>query len=86
MNHADFEIVHVENDRVFIIDLNLGHKSITNDAEWVYVQINSLYPNHRLIYRDSMNNWDEITPATEGNGNAITVNFKPYHEHIPYHA
>lgn len=56
-----YDIVKIESDRVFIIDLNLPHsRSVTNDAENVYNEIKSLWPYKRLIYRDSMNKWDEI--------------------------
>lgn len=81
--HAEFRIVQVEHDRVFIIDPDQGSKTITNDAEWVYEQIQKNYPNHRLIYRDTMNNWDEIVPSDK-NQNIPSVYFKPYKEHTPF--
>lgn len=85
MHHADFRVVVVEDDRVFIVDLDNGSKSVTNDAEWVWQQISERFPSRRLIYRDTMNRWDEIVPTlpTDDFG-VITVNFRPYNEHIPF--
>lgn len=76
--HADYDIVCVEPDRVFIIDLDLGNKSVTNDAEKVYNDLQSLWPGRRVIYRDSIGTWDEIvcTPPE-------AVKFIVYKEHLP---
>jgi acetone carboxylase gamma subunit len=83
MHHAEFRIVQVEDDRIFIVDENQG-KSITNDAEWVFKQITQNYPHRRLIYRDTMNRWDEIVPVHPTDKfEEFTINFRPYHEHIP---
>lgn len=83
-----YDIVKVEKDRVFVIDLDLpGSRSVTNDAENVWSEIQSLFPGRRLIYRDTENRWDEITCGPLGSGpNAIkyfNINFCPYKEHIP---
>lgn len=88
---ADYDIVRVESDRVFIIDLDLGNKSVTNDAEYVYSDLQSLWPNRRVIYRDSMGNWDEMiaeytTPTDDINYKvyeSIIVRFQSYNEHTP---
>jgi hypothetical protein len=85
MNHADFRVVAVEDDRVFIVDEDLGSKSVTNDAEWVWEQVSNQYPHRRLIYRDSMNRWDEMVPVMPSDEFAIvTINFRPYDEHVPF--
>lgn len=84
MHHAEFRIVLVEDDRVFIVDPDNGSKSVTNDAEWVWEQVASMYPARRLIYRDTMNRWDEIVPVMPTDRAEITtVNFRPYTEHVP---
>lgn len=57
---ADYEIIAVKSDRVFLIDLDKGSKSVTNDAERVYAEVIKQQPNKRVIYRDSQKNWDEI--------------------------
>ena len=46
---------------VWIVDEDLdGSKSVTNDAEKVCEELNRQYPLHRIIYRDSDKNWDEL--------------------------
>jgi len=45
--------------RVWVTD-NDGRVSVTNDAEAVVKYINHSYPNYRIIYRDTMGNWDEL--------------------------
>lgn len=59
-SRADFSIVKIESDKIFIVDLDCGNRSITNDAENVYADIKKIFPDHRLIYRDTMGRWDEI--------------------------
>ena len=66
MNKADFKITHVTEDRVFVVDLNLGNMSVTNDAERVYKEVRQRHPNKRVIYKDSMGNWDEIRLNSRG--------------------
>lgn len=56
---SSFKVVQVDTDRVFIIDLDQG-MSVTNDAENVAKHIQQRYPGKRLVYRDTMSNWDEI--------------------------
>ncbi len=55
--HADFEIKYVDEKLIYIIDLDLGNRSVTNDAEYVLHTINKIIPidNKRVFYRDSMN-------------------------------
>jgi len=77
MSKADFKVVSTEEDRVFLIDLDTGSRSVTNDAEAVAAEIRAEYGNIRIIYRDATGNWDEIIPATGG------VIFKRYYEHLP---
>ena len=74
---ADYEVVLVEEDRVFIVDLNLGNKSVTNDAEEVLKEIQYHFPGKRLIYKDSMGKWDEI--VEEG----IWIRYNNYSGHLP---
>lgn len=62
---SDYEIVKVTENKVFIIDLSLGNRSVTNDAEDVYVELKKIFPNHKIIYRDSMGHWDEIVLDNE---------------------
>lgn len=34
--------------------------SITSDAEEVCKRVNKEYPHHRIYYKDSLGNWDEL--------------------------
>lgn len=87
MKHADFEIVRVESDRIFIVDLDLGSRSVTNDAEWVYSVLTTNFPNKRIIYRDSMKNWGELAVDNRENTSKYKfgpgVIFIPYNQHVP---
>ena len=76
MRRSHYSVVEVWNDRVFIVDLNLGGLSVTNDAEQVWEEIQAKFPGRRLIYQDSMGMWDEIC----GEGR---LTFKPYDEELP---
>jgi hypothetical protein len=58
-----FEVVKVQAapPMVWIVDLDLpGRRSVTNDVEAVCTILQRSYPNHRIIYRDSVGNWDEL--------------------------
>jgi len=45
---------------VWIRDLDAGGKSVTNDAENVVQELNERHPGYRVIYKDSMGQWDEL--------------------------
>jgi len=86
LRHSDYEVVRVEEDRVFIVDLDIGGKSVTNDLQFVYQELNKAFPGKRIIYRDTMGRWDEIVTkvvekykwANWGYAGVI-----PYHENLP---
>lgn len=45
----------------YIADADDGGMSITNDAENVVAYYNNyLPPNTKIVYRDTMGNWDEL--------------------------
>ncbi len=73
---SDWEIVKVDEHRVFIEDLNLGRMSVTNDAENVFAAIQLKYPGRRVIYMDSEGRWDEIQMMKAWMG--VTAIFLPY--------
>lgn len=77
--HADFDIIQVEEDRVFIVDMDCGGPSVTNDAEYVAETVSRFYPHSRIIYKDSTGQWDEIV-ITDSKGN---IAFRTYIEHVP---
>lgn len=47
---------------VFIVDLDekYGGTSVTNDAEAVVEYIHTVVPGARVIYRDTIGEWDEL--------------------------
>ena len=85
---AEYDIVYMDDYKVYLIDLNLGSKSITNDAERVYEEIQKKYPGKRVVYRDSMGRWDEIIledqfSEAEHWFRSKSIAFKPYKEEVP---
>lgn len=78
MQKADYGVIQVESDRVFIVDLNLGGPTITNAAETVARDLQSRYKNRRVIYRDTLGEWTEMRINARN-----VVLFAPYNEHIP---
>ena len=86
MHHADFRVVLVEDDRVFIVEPATGGKTVADDAKWVWDRVSERYPNRRIICRDFVTDrWGEIVPIhpTDSLG-VVTANFRPYDEHVPF--
>lgn len=77
MRKADYEY-YIDDDKIYIIDLNLGSVSVTNDAENVLSEIN--YNNDiigkKVLYKDSESLWSEIVPTWDDDGKCIDVTFK----------
>ena len=78
MQKADYGVIQVEQDRVFIVDLNLGGPTITNAAETVARDLQRRYKHRRVIYRDTLGKWTEMRINARN-----VVLFAPYNEHIP---
>lgn len=58
---ARYSVVETTDDVVFIVDLDTGkHRSVTNDAELVVSEIAASNPGKRIVYRDTMQRWDEL--------------------------
>jgi hypothetical protein len=57
---ADYELVRVTLDMVWIRDRDLGNISVTNDAEGVVRRVWHDYPGRRIIYQASDGAWDEL--------------------------
>jgi hypothetical protein len=60
MNRSDYTVVAVTPTKVFLVDNDLGNKSVTNDAENVTKEIFEKYGRKNIIYMDSMGRWDEL--------------------------
>lgn len=78
MQKADYGVIQVEHDRVFIVDLNLGGPTITNAAETVAWDLQVRYRHRRVIYRDTAGVWTEMRINARN-----IVLFAPYNEHVP---
>lgn len=77
--HSHYDVVGVKDDMVFIVDLDDGGLSVTNDAEGVVADMFIMYGPKRVIYRDTMGNWDELVhEAGEFKG------FAPYRKPVPF--
>ena len=66
-NSSDY-ISCIKNGTCFVIDLNRGQKSVTNDAEGVLKDLGV----SRMLYRDSENEWSSFD-ETKG-FNSLTDN------------
>ena len=71
---AAFSLDHVAGNIVFIVD-NDGPVSVTNDAEAVCRFLDDHYPSHRIVYRDTQGDWDELL-----HNNGVFTGFGPYRE------
>lgn len=60
MNRSDYYIERLSPGFVFLVDMNQGGRSVTNDAENVVREVNSHHPDCRIIYRDSDGIRDEL--------------------------
>jgi hypothetical protein len=76
---SKFHIVGSTVDKVFLVDDNTDVMSVTNDAENVTEYVNRLYPQLRIVYRDSDGRWDELV-----HNNGTFTGFAPYREENPY--
>lgn len=70
---SDFTISKVEPDKVFIVDLDNGSMSVTNDAENVVAYLYERFGDRRFIYCDTMKRWDELV-----HDHGKFLNFKPF--------
>lgn len=79
MVRANYTYEIIDDSIVNIVDLNKGGMSVTNDAENVLTEINSIIEikDKQIIYLDSDGNLDEIVPEWK-NEKCINVSFKSY--------
>ncbi len=57
---AQYRIVRVTDDFVWVEDVGTSCRSVTNDAEAVVAELAAQYGERRIIYKDSMGEWDEL--------------------------
>jgi hypothetical protein len=60
MTRSDYHVVKHVPGIVWLVDLDLGRMSVTNDAEAVVASIDAEYPDCKIYYRDSAGCWDEL--------------------------
>ena len=60
MIKSSFSVTEIKDDRVVIVDNNLGGRSVTNDAENVVEYLYNVYGNRRFFYIDSEGILDEL--------------------------
>lgn len=78
MAKADYAVIQSDFDRVFLVDLDLGGKSVTEDVEAVCEELQAAYPRKRVIYRDRFGIWTEMRVGARNE-----VLFAPYDEYVP---
>jgi hypothetical protein len=57
---CDFEVLTIDDRAVYLADLNLGGRSLTNDAANVCAECVLRFGNLRIVYRDSIGSWAEL--------------------------
>ena len=62
---------------VFIRDLDLGGRSVTNDAEAVFEECQNAHGACRVVYQDSQGEWAEIVKQINWMGDTIV--FRPWY-------
>jgi hypothetical protein len=72
-------VLKVTDDFIYLADENDGAMSITNDAEAVVMWANKLYPNRRIIYRDTEGYWDELVHE-DGVFKHFEFGFRDFHD------
>lgn len=80
MRKSDWELNSIDDRRkiVYIVDLNLGNVSVTNDAENVVQILNRRYPDYQIVYQDSTGDWDELVHS-----HGVFTGFAPWKEKLP---
>lgn len=76
MSRSRWEFVRKEGDIVFIRDLDLGGRSVTNDADLVFEECRNIFGSCRVVYQDSEGEWAEIVKQKTWLGE---IGFRPWH-------
>lgn len=80
MKFANFELVEYDDVHhiVFLRDLDQGGMTITNNAEAVYQHVRTYWGAVRVVYQDTLGNWDEITQQAGEHPGDWRIVFKPW--------
>lgn len=72
-----YTVIQSDEHAVFLVD-NDGALSVTNDAERVCAEVRRAYTSKHIVYRDTLNQWEEMIMGPGGK-----VDFSPWHGCIP---
>jgi hypothetical protein len=75
---AQFAVMQVTAECVWIVDTGRECRSVTNDAEAVVASLAEQYGERRIIYRDTDGNWDELKHR-----GAVFTGFAPARDMAP---
>lgn len=57
---AQYSVLRDTPEMIWIVDLDRGAMSVTNDADAVVDEVVAIYGDKRIVYRDSDGHWDEL--------------------------
>lgn len=80
MARADYEIISASGETLYLIDLDLGNRSVTNDAEAVVAEVLASHPGKQIVYRDTQGRWDELR-----HDGCAFQGFAPWQGYVPKH-
>ena len=61
MVYCDFSVIGIADETVYVVDMDQGNASVTQDAANVISWIQKKYPKHGVIYRDQEGCWARIS-------------------------
>ena len=75
---AQYAVFSETPEMIWIVDLDRGGPSVTNDADAVVDEVVTLYGDKRIIYRDSAGHWDELRHM-----HGVFLSFEPATQFVP---
>jgi hypothetical protein len=80
MKFTNFELVEYDDKHhiVFLRDLDQCGMTITNNAEAVYRHVRTYWGAVRVVYQDTMGNWDEIIEQAGSEPGEWQISFAPW--------
>lgn len=61
MVYCDFSVIGIADETVYMVDMDQGNASVTQDAANVIAWVQKKYPKHGVIYRDGEGCWARIS-------------------------
>ncbi len=78
MQKSNFAILDITERVIYLEDLNMGGRSMTNDAETVYAWCEHHYPGKKVVYKDSEGAWAQMLKETDSSW----IRFKAWHGEV----